>query len=487
QDLGVDYVLEGTVRWEQRADGTSRVRVTPQLIQVSSDAQLWSDRYDRVMEEIFAVQSEIATQVVQQLGIALLQPDRKALEARPTENLQAYQAFLQGKNIMERLAGLFTDLHRAVQMFERAVELDPSFALAWAELSRTHSGLYHWRQDLTEERLTKARQAADKALKLQPDLPAAHVALGYYYYWGRKDYERALEELTLAAKGQKNNADVLEAVGFIRRRQGRWDEAVANLKSAFQLNPLSTLLAGELANTYAGLRKYPEAERYADIAISLAPDLPYGYAGKAQNYLAWKGDTQLARATMERMPETNEPWILFFWVYLDLFEGKYQDALDRLAVIPVETLEDQESFLPKTLMAGLIHGLRSEPELAHDSCDSARKILEKEAQARPRDPRVHASLGLAYACLGRKDKAILEATLATDLYPISRDALGGPGFLQNLALVYAMVGEYDSALDQLDHLLSMPAGPSITVLRIDPNWTSLHDHPRFQKLMEKYR
>ena len=485
EELGVDYVMEGSVRWERRGPASSRIRVTPQLVRVADDTHLWSDRYDRDLKDVFQVQSEIAGQVVQQLGVALLGQEEKALTAKPTQNLEAYQAYLRGRDFRDSPAASPSTIRRSVEMLDQAVRLDAGFALAWAELSRTHSMLYHEKIDPTEDRLAQARRAADRALELQPDLPAAHLALGYYYYWGRQDYDRALKELLPIAEGQESNADVLAAVGYIRRRQGRFDDALATLQKAFQLDPRNALLEVELANTYGLLRRYPEADRYLNQAITLAPKFPYAHLSKVFNFLAWKGSTKEARATLAKMPAPDDPNFQFPWVFLDLLDGRQREALERLGAISAEALDVADTYWPKPLFACLIQYSGERREEARASCESARAALERKINADPRDPRFRAALGLTLGCMGQKEEAIRQATLASDLLPVSRDAMDGPKYVENLAQVYGLVGNHDAALDRIEYLLSIPGGVSSGLLKLDPVWNPLRQDPRFQALIKK--
>ncbi len=486
QELGVDYVLEGSVRWDRGAGRSSRVRVTPELIRVADDTHLWADRYDREMKDIFAVQSEIAEQVVQKLGVAVPRPGRQAIDAQPTENLDAYQIYLRGKDYLDASSESWEGPGKAVETLGKAVELDPGFALAWAALSKAHSAMYHFRRDYTEERLAKARECADKALSLNRDLREGHLALGYYYYWGRLDYEQALQEFSLAAGGREGDAEILEAVGYIRRRQGHWDDAIANLEKAFSLNPRNSSLAGQLAGAYGTLRRYAEAIRFMDIAISLSPDADLLYLEKSIYQVAADGNTRAARETLRRAAQHDAPELRWQEVYFDILDGRYREALDRLRRIPSNVLETPVAYLPKPLLVGLTYLASDDGARAREACESARQVLAKEVVTRPRDPRVRSALGIALGCLGRKEEAVREARLAVDISPISRDALDGPEFLLGLARVYTMVGESDAAFDLLDRLLSMPSDTCVSFLKLDPVWAPLRKSPRFQKLMEKY-
>jgi TolB-like protein/predicted Ser/Thr protein kinase len=248
QELQVDYVLEGTVRWDRSGDGISRVRVTPQLIRVADDTHLWSERYDRELQNVFGIQSDVSEQVVQQLGIALLKPARLALQARPTENLAAYQAYLKGLDYSQQEMYSEENWRLVIQMFERAVELDPAFAVAYVELSEAHSEMVNLGFDRTPERVEMAKAAVDEALRLQPDLPDAHLALGYYYYWCLHEYDKALAAFGVAAERLPSESAILAATAWIKRRQGHWRESLDLAERAFALSPRDAALARELGH-----------------------------------------------------------------------------------------------------------------------------------------------------------------------------------------------------------------------------------------------
>jgi len=484
QELGVEYILEGTIRWDKRGEH-EKVRITPQLIKVSDDFHLWAENYEREIEEIFEVQADIASQIAEALDITLLESERQTLEAKPTENFDAYQAYLRGLDTIRR-DFREDDIRLGIQMLERAVELDPEFALSHAELSVAHSLMHQFEYDRTEERLSRARAAVDQALELQPELPEAHVAFAYYYYYGYRDYERALEELAIAEKGLPNHYRILNATANILRRQGKFEAAVVRRKRAFELNPQAAFLPNAIGQTYQFLRRYAEADRYFDLSISLAPDQQIAYAHKAYNYISWLGDTKRARDVLEKMPGESrdvQRWSLTLW----RLERNYQAILDfaSSASEPIIRLRYGYASPPALLAAGAYHFM-GESELAHASYDSARAILEKELDAHPGDHRFHSALGIAYAGLGRKEDAIREGKRGVELYPVSKDALMGPKRVRDLAEIYTMVGEYDAALDEIEYVLSIPSWWSVQDLRLDPIWDPLRDHPRYQALLEKY-
>ncbi|MGA2069853.1 MAG: protein kinase [Sedimentisphaerales bacterium] len=485
-ELRVDYILEGTVQRERPSDPNSRVRIIPQLIKASNDTHVWAQAYDNDMSEVFRVQSDMAERVAQALDITLVERERRALQSRPTENMEAYDYFLRGNEYRNRSTDK-NDLKIAIQMYERAVELDPKFALAYAQLSRTHANMYWQYYDRTGERLGMAKKAVDRALQLDPDLPETHLALGNYYYNCQSDWDRALEEFAIVRKSQPNNSDLLSYIGFVQRRQGKFEEALANIKRASELDPLSNFQALELAYTFQWMRNYPEALRYFNRSISLAPDIPEPYVDKAWLYLTWEGSTQKARAVVEealkniRSPEESS--IVDLLITLDEYEGKYQKALDRLS-LKSEDIDDQDYFIPRAMRYAEIYGYMNENEMAKKYYDKGRNILEAKIRQQPDDARFHSELGIAYAGLGRREDAIREGKIGVDLLPITTEAWRGTERLSDLAQIYVMVGEFDLAIDQIEFLLSIPAGLSIPLLRLDPAWAPLREHPRFKKLLE---
>ena len=481
KELGVDYVLEGTIRWD-KSGGLEKVRITPQLIDVSEDTHLWAENYEREIEEIFAVQADIASQIAEALDITLLGSERQTIEARPTGNIAAYQAYLRGLDYT-RVRG--DDYRLAIQMFERAVELDPEFALSYAELSVAHSYLYNAGYDQTEDRRSRAKAAVDEALALQPELPEAHRAMAYYYYHGYRDYERALEELAIARRGLPNDSRIIEVTAFIWRCQGKFEAALDRMKEAFELSPQDALLTYEIGLTNWFLRRHAEADRYCDLSISLAPDQLGAYGRKAYNYVSWLGDTKRAQEVLDKMPRQGrevQERCLTLW----RLQRNYQAILDFASSAPEPVMWRQVAVMPVALLAAKVHRLTDEPELARASFESSRTLLARARDEHPDDHRIHSALGICYAGLGRKDEAIREGKRGVELLPVSEDARIGIFRVWDLAETYTMVGEYDAALTEIEYLLSIPAGWSVQDLRLDPLWDPLREHPRYQALLEKY-
>ncbi len=483
-ELGVDYLLDGTVRWSTGDGDQNRVRVTPQLTRAADGTTIWSDRYDRVIDDIFAVQSEIAAEVIRKLDIALLEPEREALAAGRTQNIEAYRAYLRGMDYAGRREPDLETLQLAEQMFTRAVELDPQFALAWVELSEVHSRMHLWKKDSGPERLEKARRAAARALEIDPDLPEGHRALAYYHFWGHQDHQAALAEFEIAMQALPNDSQLIEGVGYIRRRQGRFEEAVANLERALEFQPQSDWITAELAETYSFMRRYEEADRYYQRAITLVPDQPVPYQRRAVNYLLWRGDVDAARRTLEEMPRQLLTGSLFAWYRVEVAARNDRAAIEAIKKVRPETQLigiDGISY-PRDLLYALGYRRLGEHELAKTLFENARGMLERRLPPGVVDPRMRIALGITYAALGRKEDAVRAGLEAIEESP-SEDPYVGPHFIEHLAAIYVMVGDHEAAIERLEHLLSIPSMMSVPLLKLEPKWDPLRQLPRFQALV----
>ncbi len=482
-ELDVAYVLEGTVRWEHARGAPSQVRVTPQLIRVSDDTNIWTERYDAVLSEIFRVQSDIAENVALALDITLLEPQRQAIRARPTENLEAYDYYLRGSDYYARRF-IEEDAWNAVEMYEAAIGLDPEFAHAYAALARALVWLNQ--QFQRGSALPRAREAVDEALRLAPDLAEAHMALGDYHYYGLRDYEQALEQYEWVHRRQPSNSDAIALIAWIQRRQGDWESSIANADLALGLDPLNTVWLIGQAQNYFYTRQYEGAEPYFLRAIANAPDVPYYYRWAAWFYLAWDGTTDRAYRLLEQALLRIDPGQLLLggessWIILHVFADEYGPALERLS--PDSADVDAGYYY---LARGYLSARRGDDDEARAFYDSARVDFEARIQEGPESFAPHSALGLAYAGLGRTEDAIREGELAVRLVPITRDGSSGPDRVRDLAIIHVMVGDHEAAIDQLETLLSIPSEFSANLFRVDPFWDPLRSNTRFQMLLETY-
>jgi tetratricopeptide (TPR) repeat protein len=377
---------------------------------------------------------------------------------------------------------------KAVPLFEQAIKLDPNFALAFAGLSMAESWLYH-SSDPVPARRGKARLNADEALRLQPDLPEGHLALGFSYYYGDRDYARALAEFDIAKRGLPNDAQAYLAIGSIQRRQGKWTESTANLEKAATLDPKNANVLTNLAFSYIALRNFETANTTIDRVIAAAPQSLQGPGLKGLVALQWKGDLSVAEKQFPSVPPETDPDGLMTWAqaWILTLQRKFSDALQVLERFRGETMcTTTTAPSPKAFVEGMIHLLQGDKARAQTELEQARLVSEKLLREAPDDPTRHAQHGLILAALGRKQEAIVEGKRAVELLPEAQDALDGPQGTAALAQIYAWTGESDEAFRLLDHLLVVPNGLTIPILKLDPAWDPLRKDPRFQALIDKY-
>ncbi len=486
-ELGVDYVLEGSVRFEHGQGKESRVRITPQLIRVADDIHVWADRYDRVLADVFAIQSEVAASAVKAMGVALLPRERTALEEVSTNDLEAYDLVLQGVELTKRGSNREW-VEGALQKFQAAVDRDPRFAQALAGAASQHLTMYWVRYDHSPERLAKGKELAERAVELRPDLAEPHWALAQYYYHGLLDFPRALDELTTALKIQPSNAMALLLTGFVYSRQGRWSEAAQAMGKAVELDPRNPSLLGYFGASCARVRRYADADRALGLAIALSPKWAFPYAFRAELQIWWHGDMDKAQAILDEASHVAGEQGLFLeelqWVAL--LRRDYQGVVRLLETQEPQVRDDPTKHSALLLSRGQVQMLMGQPDPARRSYEGARLELEQLIARSPDDADLHASLGIAYAGLGRRAEAVREAKLACNLAPASKDALVALGPLESLAAVYTMVGQPGEAIAVLDDKLSRVGSFTAHKVRLDPTWDPLRSDPRFQALLTKY-
>jgi serine/threonine protein kinase/Tfp pilus assembly protein PilF len=481
----VSYMLVGTFRASEGDSTGERITIVPELIRTTDDTQLWTMSYDAGRQEIRRVQAEITKNVANAMHISLNENQLGSLEISPTNNVEAHNFYLRGNSYYYRSWGLEAQKN-ALEMYSQAVELDPSFALAHAKLGRVHVVLFWSAYDRTQDHLAYAKKAIDRAFELNPNLAEAHEALGYYYYEGFMEIAPALEQFEIATRLQPGNGDLRYGLGLIQRRQGNFEEALANMKRAFELNPLFYNVARDIGHTALLLRRYEDAEHHYERVISLAPDIAAHYVNKASLYLRWKGRTDLARRVIEEaLDATSLTESAFDSTYftLDLYERKFNAALERLSS-RLGDIENSRFFKPKALRVAMVYRYMNKLEEAQSEFDAARVILENKIREHPEDFRFHIPLGMAYAGLGRYDEAVREGELAVELLPLSKDAYIGLRYIEELAQIFLMVENHEKAIDKLEFLLQRPSQVSIHSLRLHPVWVPLRDNPRFQKLID---
>jgi serine/threonine protein kinase/tetratricopeptide (TPR) repeat protein len=481
-ELGVGSIVEGSV--QVLGD---RLRVNVTLLDGESGGPLWAETYDGSLEDAFAVQSEVAQQVVTAMGAALTETEVSAITAAPTDNPEAYLLFLQGEEYRTRAGYTKQDLEIAQQLYERALVMDPTFALAYASLSQVHAMMYWLRYDPSATRLERQRDAAEAALGLAPDLPQTRWAMGLVYYYGERDYARALEELTAAVARLPGSGELRAWVGYAHRRLGNWDEALAAFEMATAIDPRDALIiGGGSGHTLAFLHRYGDAIATYDRALRLAPDAWALQLSRARAYLGWRGELDTLRSTLLRGPEDYGPGgSRDLWqVQLAFWEREPDTMLALLAEPEVVTFEDQGSYGPGLLYAAWAHQLRGDRDAARPAFTGALAQLDSALRELPDDWRVHAARGLALAGMGRGSEARLEAEWIRTNRPGRH--YGWTYATEAVAMILAQTGDAEGALHTIEPSVAGPSFFSVHNLRLDPRWDPIRDDPRFRALLERY-
>jgi TolB-like protein/Flp pilus assembly protein TadD len=481
--LGVGALLEGSVR---RAG--NRVRVSVQLINANDDEHIWAEDYDRELTDVFAIQTDLAQKIASALQ-AKLSPNEKArLDRRPTKDSDAYLLYVQAHDYANQPDRPNETSLKAEELFQQAIKLDPKFALAFAGLSQVQSWIYH-SYEPTAARREKARFNANESLGLQPDLPEGHLALGFSYYYGDRNYERALTEFEIAKRDLPNEADAYSAIAAIQRRQGKWTESTANFEKSASLDPKNANLLFNLAVNYVAQRDFKTADKILDRGLVAEPQ-SFGLRGlKAGLAIIANGDVGAAETQLSFFPPEYDPngYVTSARVWVLTLQRKFADALQVAQRFRGETLMYPDFGLcPKASLEGRLFRYQDDKMKAQAAFEHARTVAEQLVRDAPNDPGRHAALGAVLAGLGRKEDAINEGRRAVELLPESEDAVDGPKATAALAAIYAWVGEHDEAFRLLDHLLTVPNGLTVPLLKLDPVWDPLRKDSRFQALIDKY-
>jgi len=484
QELDATYLLTATVRWE-KSGGTSRVHVTPELVEVSGSgapASKWQQPFDAALTDVFQVQSEIASKVAQALRGALGAGEEKRLAEKPTDNLAAYDAFLQGEDVSKGIAvGDPPSLRKALALYEQAVALDPGFAQAWARVSMASSAIYT-NSTPVPQLAERARQAAEKAVALRPNRYEGYLALGYYQQLVAADASRALPEYVKAQRLAPASAEVLTWMARAEQALGHMDAAVEQLKQAELLDPRSVVTLRRLGVALLYLRHYSEAREVLDRGLAVAPTALDLIEFKAMSFLA-EGDLAGARASLAADSKKIEPTALVAYLatYNDLVWVLDEEQRKLLVRLMPSAFDDDKGIW--ALCLAQVFALSGDTAAAGSRAEAGRTALEEQLQAAPNEPALHQELGLLMAYAGRREEAIQEGRRAVDLVPVAKDAYNGAYFQHQLARIYILVGEPEKALDLLEPLLKMPYFLSPGWLKIDPNFDPLRKNPRFQKLV----
>jgi TolB-like protein/tetratricopeptide (TPR) repeat protein len=482
KELGVAALLEGSVR---RVG--NRIRVSVQLINTETDQHIWAEDYDRDLTDVFAIQSDLAEKITSALQAKLSPNEKSQIDRRPTENSEAYLAFIQGQELFNRPDKLRGDCLQAEQLLEQATKLDARFADAFALLGVVQAWVYH-SFDPVAARAEKARAAVSKALELQPDLARAHLAQGYYYYYIDREYQRALDEFAVAQRGLPNSSEIYLMRGSIERREGKWTESTASLEKAASLDPKNAWILQNLASNYIAMRKYDLADKTLDRAIEAAPQAFSARGLKAKMALLQNGDPSVADRLLEQAPPGFDPEgaVTMMRVNILMLERKFSEALPILQRWPKDLIYgDGTAPKPKAALEGWLYFLQGDKARAKARFQLARPLAEQSLRESAADPTRHLELAFILAGLDHKEEAIAEGRRAVELTPESKDAFDGPEIADALAQIYALTGERDEALKMVEHSLNTPNGVTVPLLKLDPIWDGIREDPRFQALIAK--
>ncbi len=483
QQLGVAHVLEGSV---QRS--ANRVRVTAQLIDARTDAHLWAQTYDRDLADVFAIQSEIARMIADQLQAKLSPSEKAAIEKPPTTDLTAYDLYLRAQLLFADTTSIVhakEKLPQAARVLDEAVARDPHFLLGWCLLSRVHGQFYWVGFDHTPARLELANAAVQSALRLQPDAGEAHLALADYYYHGFRDYGRARAELAIARRTLPNNAEVFEYTGYMDRHEGHWEEATRNLERALELDPRNFFILQQLALSYHDQCRYADAARIYDRALTIVPGDPATRIARAQLALDERADIKSVQTMLATLiaedprvaPDVDCP-------FYALCERTAAAAARVLTSYPRDGMVSAYSVnLPYAYWEGVIARWQEDSTKARATFTVARNEVAKTVEKQPDFAAALSLLGMIDAGLGRKEEALREGRRACELLPISKDACDGVSLAANLAQIYAWTGEKDLAIEQIAAVERVPNDLSYGLLKLSPIWDSLRGDPRFEKIV----
>jgi tetratricopeptide (TPR) repeat protein len=475
QQLGVAHVMEGSV---QRSG--NRVRVNAQLVDARTDRHLGGQTYDRDLADVFAIQSEIAKTITEQLQAKLSPSVKNAIERPPTTDVSAFDLYARAKN--ER-----ADDFKIVDLLIQAVARDPSFFDAYCQLAYAHDWLYFLGVDHTSARLASAEAALQGASRLRPDAGETHLARGQNLYWGYHDYDGALAELEIARQTLPNDARIFKLTGRIERRQGHWEESTRNLERAAELDPRDIEILDDIALTYWLCRRYPDGKRWYARALAVEPNNTQTKVMLAYVDFAWKADTRPLHQTIDSIRATNPAAVSShaqWWIYYALAERDAAAAKNALIALGENAILFTHNVpLNRPFIEGVIARMIKDDEKARSAFDAARAAQEKIVQAQPNYGPALCVLGLIDAGLGSKEEALREGRRAVELLPVEKDAINGPRMVAQLAMIAAWAGEKDLACEQLAIAIRPPAPVTYGQLKLMPFWDPLRGEPCFEKIL----
>ena len=497
QELGVSTILEGTV---QRAG--DKVRVNVQLIDARDDTHLWAKSYDREYKDVLRVESEVSQEIADALQANLSPSESNALTSMRTHDTEAYDLFLRGEyELHQAESSLAADAYdRADAFYRKALAQDPNFAEAAAELARSRLSRHWFVSPLAPAELEEVKSLIDRALVVAPNSPEAHSALGLFFYWGHRQYEKALAEFNRTLELQPNSADARASCAYVYRRRGEWERALADSQRAEELDPRDAKIPTNIGVSYTALRQWKDAERAELRALAIDPHNTLAALFLLSTRLNSTGDAHSARPPLDGFPDVikaipggasgpggatgaGDVSAVIGWpFYLDVIERRFADALQALEK---KGINDDRARLQQLAARVAVRVLAGEAETAKLMAEEALPLLEARFKERPDDTFAMTELSWVYLALGRDADALRLARQAADTISVEKDALSGPNFQTGLAQIEARAGEPEEAVKRLRHLLAIPAGGEVSIarLKIDPVWDPIRNRPDFQQLL----
>jgi TolB-like protein/Tfp pilus assembly protein PilF len=484
KQLGVSHLLEGSV---QRS--ANHIRVNAQLIDARTDAHLWAQTYDRDLADVFAIQSEIAKTIADQLQAKILPREKLDIEKQPTKDLAAYDLYARATEAIDAAPNSQNgkeNFLQAVSLLEEAIARDPAFFIAYCKLARAHDQLYLFGYDHTPRRLASAEQAINAALRLEPDAGEAHLAQARHLY-SKLDYEGARAEIEIARRTKPNDPGIFEWSGYIDRRQGRWPESARNLERALELDPNNVFVLQQISSSYDALRDYGKDAVVLDRVLKLKPNDLDARIGRAMLEVSWKADARPLHKLIESVIQQNPTSgirLAPVRVFLGLAEHDANGIARAAGDLGDNTFGPNAIQYSRVFAEGLVARMKGDATAAQTAFTTARVAQEQIVRAQPDYGPALCVFALIDAGLGRKEDALREGRRAVELLPVEKDSVNGPLVLDGLAMIYAWVGEKDLAIDQLTRAIQHPGSSPYGVLKLFPQWDLLRGDPRFEKIVE---
>ncbi len=480
--------MEGKIEWYADNKGAQSIRIKPTLINVSDNTAAWSGQFDREYDEIQSLQADITNELFRNLDVALTNKEQETLESSLTKNHLAYEAYRKGMEAKPPGHGAENEFRTAQKMFQQAISLDPDFSYAWLELGNVYMDLYWYGYESQPSTMDTAMVKLQKAKSLRPDDSYVNMEFGDFYY-RQRNYDKSLTYFSKALEERPNDSKLLQYIAEVWRRQGLFIQAIETMEKGLSLDPFNSNNITELAWTNIFLGNFERALELQELSKKYNPDGLWNYLMGALIYWSrgQEGDLAEAKKLLENVPDRRSNYPAWFWIKQLWFENDVQGVQRLVQNISGPAIELQHSWEPKELLYGQVYQYNKQTTLAKEHYEKAVTILEQEITKNNSDFRFYCSLGLAYAGLGNKEKAIEAGTTATKMLPLDKDHLLGLDVRYALMRIYAVLGEDELAMDVMTELLSVPCQYSGFSFTKNPEFAGFRNTVRFQDLMARQK